>query len=38
MAARGGEECRVRFSAERMVDELERVYARALTLARGGAA
>jgi glycosyltransferase involved in cell wall biosynthesis len=38
MAARGREECRVRFSAERMVDELEKVYARALAQARGGAA
>jgi glycosyltransferase involved in cell wall biosynthesis len=36
MAERGREECRGRFSAERMVDELERVYARALGLARGG--
>jgi glycosyltransferase involved in cell wall biosynthesis len=35
MAERGREECRVRFSAERMVTELERVYARALELARG---
>ncbi len=36
MAARGREECRERFSAERMVAELETVYARAIDLARGG--
>jgi glycosyltransferase involved in cell wall biosynthesis len=36
MAERGREECREAFSAERMVAELERVYARALSLARGG--
>ena len=33
MAARGREECRVAFSAETMVAELERVYARAIELA-----
>ncbi|MFN7020677.1 MAG: glycosyltransferase [Phycisphaerales bacterium] len=27
LAARGREECRIRFDAERMIDELERVYA-----------
>lgn len=36
MAARGREECRVRFSAEHMVTRLEEVYARAMDLARGG--
>ncbi len=36
MAGRGREECRGRFSAERMVAELEKVYAGALELARGG--
>ncbi len=36
MAARGREECRERFSAERMVAELEKVYARAIELARRG--
>jgi hypothetical protein len=30
MARRGQEECRERFDAARMVDELEKVYARAL--------
>jgi glycosyltransferase involved in cell wall biosynthesis len=30
LAARGREECRERFSAERMLEELEQVYARAL--------
>lgn len=34
MAARGREECRVRFSAGRMVEELEKVYARAVESAR----
>lgn len=34
MAFRGREECRVAFSDETMVDELESVYARALELAR----
>jgi glycosyltransferase involved in cell wall biosynthesis len=33
MAARGREECRVAFSAETMVAELEKVYARAIELA-----
>jgi len=31
LAARGREECRVKFSAERMVEELERVYAGVLS-------
>ncbi len=35
MAARGREECRVAFSAETMVAELEKVYARAIEIARG---
>jgi len=35
-AHRGRRDCAKRFSAERMVDELEGVYARALSLARGG--
>jgi glycosyltransferase involved in cell wall biosynthesis len=34
MAARGREECREAFSAEHMVAELEKVYARALAMAR----
>ncbi len=34
MAARGREECRVAFSAETMMAELEKVYARAIELAR----
>ncbi len=34
MAARGREECRTAFSAETMVAELEKVYARAIELAR----
>ncbi len=34
MAARGREECRVAFSAETMVAELEKVYARAIELAK----
>lgn len=33
MAARGREECRERFSTQRMVDELEKVYAAALAAA-----
>jgi glycosyltransferase involved in cell wall biosynthesis len=36
LADRGREECRVRFSAERMVESLEAVYGRALHLAGGG--
>ena len=36
MAARGRDWCRERFSAERMVADLEKVYARALAAARGG--
>jgi glycosyltransferase involved in cell wall biosynthesis len=36
MARLGREECREVFSAERMVAELEKVYARALGLAQGG--
>lgn len=35
MTERGREECRERFSAERMVSELERVYASGLASARG---
>jgi glycosyltransferase involved in cell wall biosynthesis len=31
LAARGREECRVRFSAEKMVEELDKVYAVALS-------
>jgi glycosyltransferase involved in cell wall biosynthesis len=34
MASRGRDECRVAFSAETMVNQLEQVYARALDLAR----
>lgn len=36
MAITGREMCRVRFSTEHMVEHLERVYDRALCLARGG--
>jgi glycosyltransferase involved in cell wall biosynthesis len=36
MAGRGREWCRERFSAGRMVSELEKVYARALAAVRGG--
>jgi glycosyltransferase involved in cell wall biosynthesis len=35
MTARGTALCRDRFSAERMVEELERVYDRALSMAEG---
>lgn len=37
LAEAGRQMCRVRFSTETMVDELEKVYARAVRLARGGA-
>lgn len=36
LAQQGRETCRVRFSADTMVAELEKVYARALAMARGG--
>lgn len=36
LAERGRAECAERFSAERMIDELEKVYRRALAAARGG--
>ena len=36
MAERGREECRVAFSAETMMAELEKVYARAIEMARSG--
>jgi glycosyltransferase involved in cell wall biosynthesis len=36
MAERGRQECATKFSADRMVDELQRVYERALATARAG--